>query len=805
IGDNDQERIEWTPLTDKLPTLAATTLDISQSSPNIMYLGTGEGFFNIDAAGGLGMFKTTDKGENWTLLEATAVEGFSDWRFINRLVIHPDNPDIVVAVTNGGIFRTEDGGKSFEKVYDSNSRVQDLRVNPTNFNIQFAAVNGAPILRSTDGGKTWEESLSLLVHGGSRIELAISASNPEVIWASVEGSGSRIFEQGANLIPVADLYRSTDGGDTWRFLDRTVDGFSTFFGNQGWYDNTILVHPFSPDTVYIAGVFRFKAWVDGEIAPTTVRVTGVSSFNNLTPFMNFFNFTANAAAGRLSLGYLNSDANDDVQDIAVEDMVSVEMRFGPGLTQMAHRYTVPPNGGTAGDGGAGIRFPEYIYADYVEVPFQVWDTDNNRQLMVSFRDQAADGQWSLIGGNTEGPGSTHSREYIFISKYDYNASAPKPELMENGGFRKGLMYFYWPFLVDGATWDPSAPSEGILDIDFVNEAVVRETYDIEPWENDVVHVDHHALIALPIDRAANEFHVLNGNDGGIAYSRNNGENWREGDATSGFNTSQFYDATKRTGFDMYLGGTQDNGTWASWNMANSRRGWRDMLGGDGFDVVWKGADSLMGSIQFNNVWRSTDGGKNWQAAGNIQDLGSQFLTSLSWTPKSGEAVFSISPQEGLLRSLDFGASWHTIRPAPNTEAWAPLAGRPSGKVRVSLADPSVVWGGHRLNVLGEGNQGMLRVSENALTPIPRAIGDSPPIMRPVNKATFAPTNIISGLATHPFTRATAYVMFSTYCWPKLIRTEDMGQTWEDLSGFAGSENCQSSNGFPNARVYDIEV
>ncbi|MCY4204224.1 MAG: T9SS type A sorting domain-containing protein [Bacteroidetes bacterium] len=797
IGDNDQERIEWTPLTDKLPTLAATTLDISQSNPDIMYLGTGEGFYNIDAAGGLGMFKTTDKGLNWVLLEATAVKGYSNWRYINRLVIHPDNPDIVVAVTNGGIFRTEDGGQSFEKVYSA--RVQDLKVNPTNFNTQFAAVNGGPILRSTDGGKTWEKSFSLLVHGGKRIELAISASNPEVIWASVEGSGSRNFKKGKTPIPVADLYRSTDGGDTWRFLDRTVNTLSTFLKTQGWYDNTILVHPFSPDTVYIGGVNRFKAWVDGDRAPTTVQVTGVNSFNNSVRFMGFFNFDANTAGGRLNLGYLNSDADDDVQDIAVEDMVSVEMRFGPGLTQMAHRYTVPSNRGT------GVSFLEYIYADYVEVPFQVWDTDNNRQLMVSFRDQAADGAWSLIRSNTSGPGSTHSREYIFISKYDYNASAPKPEFMENGGFRKGLMYFYWPYLRGGTTWDPSAPSTGTLDINFVNETIVKETYDIETWENDVVHVDHHAMIALPIDRSANEFYILNGNDGGIAYSRNGGENWREGDASPGFNTSQFYDATKRQGFDVYMGGMQDNGVWRSYNMANSRRGWRFLLAGDGLDVIWKGRDSLLVSSQYNNVWRSTDGWKsraqagidNWRGAG---DKGGQFLTSLSWTPKSGEAVFSISPKGGPLRSLDFGATWHRMH-----RPWIPFK-KLSGKIRVSLADPSVVWGGHRLNVRGNENQGLLHVSENALAP-QAALGVTNPVkMRPVNEATFAPPNVtISGLATHPSARATAYVMFSAYCWPKLIRTEDMGQTWEDLSGFAGSTNCQSSNGFPNARVYDIEV
>ena len=65
------------------------------------------------------------------------------------------------------------------------------------------------------------------------------------------------------------------------------------------------------------------------------------------------------------------------------ETTSIEIRFGPNLTQFAHRFSVPANGGTAGDGGAGIAFADYMYQDYVEVPFQVWDTDNNRQYIFS--------------------------------------------------------------------------------------------------------------------------------------------------------------------------------------------------------------------------------------------------------------------------------------------------------------------------------------------------------------------------------------------------------------------------------------
>ena len=796
IDDFDQEKVEWTPLTDDLPSLAASTLDISRNNPDVMYLGTGEGFGNIDASGGQGMFKTTDKGETWTHLAKTAVADDDDWRYINRLAVHPDNPNIVVVATNGAIFRTEDGGQTFSKVYNADGRVQDLRANPKNFNIQFATVHATAILRSTDGGKTWKESLNTFPYPPQRIEIAISQSNPEVIWASAEGSVGGRSVGLFTTQPVAELYRSIDGGDSWRFIDRSEDtdeGYSAYLGSQGWYDNTILVHPFSPDTAYLGGVTRWKAWVDGDTEATPMSTGNVNRFNNTAGFMEFVTFTgANAASGRLALGYLNSDPGDDVQDIKLGDMKSVEVRFGPGLTQKAHRFTVPPNGGTAGDGGAGIKLPEYVYADYVDVPFQVWDTDSNRQLMVSFRDQARDGQWSLIAQNTSGPGVSHSREYIMISKYDYNASAPNPNLSANGGLRKGLMYFFWPFLNEddeASRWDPNAPPPGIIDIDFSSAQILKEEYNMEPWENSTVHVDHHALVAVPTGN--NEFHILNGNDGGFAYSRDGGETWREGDGSAGYNTSQFYDATKRPGFQMYMGGTQDNGTWASYNNPNDRRGWREMLGGDGFDVIWKGADSLMGSIQFNTIQRSLNGGTSWEAAGNIGDWEGQFLTSLAWGPKSKEIVFSLSPVAGPLRSVNFGRTWHTIH-----RGWQRETG--SGKVRVSLTDPSVLWAGYRMQ--------RLYVSENALNPAPGPGVSDPVTMRRVNVPSWAPNSIITGLATHPWARSIAYVMFSASCRPKLLRTEDMGRTWENLSGFDNDpNNCESGNGFPNAKVWDIEV
>ena len=141
------------------------------------------------------------------------------------------------------------------------------------------------------------------------------------------------------------------------------------------------------------------------------------------------------------------------QTLRPEQTTSIEVRFGQG-GQMAHRFAVARDGGTGGDGGAGIPFSEYQYRDYVEVPFQVWDTDNNRQLMVSFRDQADDGMYNLIEFHTTGQRDDHSREYLLIHRYDYDANTPHSAIAANGGAVNGTMYFMWPVLIPEAIWNP---------------------------------------------------------------------------------------------------------------------------------------------------------------------------------------------------------------------------------------------------------------------------------------------------------------------------------------------------------------
>ena len=183
---------KWVPLTDDLPNLAVSALAMAGSDHDILYMGTGEGFRNGGAVSGAGIFKSTDRGGTWQQLMATATD--PDFRWVNRLAVDPDNADVVVAATNAGIFWTENGGMSWTGALtrgcaDYSGRVQDLQAQPANFSIQIATVNcqwlpsPSAIVRSTDGGKTWERAFEM--SNAARMEIAWSPSNPDVVYASM--------------------------------------------------------------------------------------------------------------------------------------------------------------------------------------------------------------------------------------------------------------------------------------------------------------------------------------------------------------------------------------------------------------------------------------------------------------------------------------------------------------------------------------------------------------------------------------------------------------------------------------------
>ena len=199
----------WEPLFDDQPTGSIGAIAVAASDPNIIYVGTGAGIIRPDLATGDGIYKSTDAGKTWTHL------GLRDSQMTAQIEVDPHDPNRLFVASLGhpygpnperGIYRSTNGGASFEKVLykDEYTSGNDVRIDPTDPNTVYATLwqqqqgfyeNGAfggtdgGIFKSTDGGTTWKK-----LAGGLppiiEANLAIAPSNPKIIYATVAAGGA---------------------------------------------------------------------------------------------------------------------------------------------------------------------------------------------------------------------------------------------------------------------------------------------------------------------------------------------------------------------------------------------------------------------------------------------------------------------------------------------------------------------------------------------------------------------------------------------------------------------------------------
>ncbi len=255
----------WHPLTDKEPFTSIGAIAVSDSDHNTIYVGTGEACIRGNITYGDGVWKSVDGGRSWKHV------GLEDSRHVGAVAIHPSNPNVAYVAALGhaygpnaerGIFRTTDGGASWQKVLyvDDKTGGIDVVLDPHNPSTVYAAMwqvvrtpwsltSGGPgsgLFRSTDGGNTWKRLEGHGLPDGilGKIGVSVSGADSNRVYALIEAKDGGLF-------------RSDDGGDTWTHVNDDER-----FRQRAWYFTHIYADPKAEDTVYVLNTGAFRS-VDG--------------------------------------------------------------------------------------------------------------------------------------------------------------------------------------------------------------------------------------------------------------------------------------------------------------------------------------------------------------------------------------------------------------------------------------------------------------------------------------------------------------------------------------------------------------
>lgn len=634
VWKTENAGISWENISDghfNVGTIGA--IGVAESDPNVIYVGTGEApIRGVTTSRGDGMYKSTDAGATWTHV------GLPDAGQIARVIVHPRDPDLVYVAVQGqiwgpseerGVYRSRDGGATWEAVLqvDEETGATDLSMDPTNPRILYAAMwehgrkpwfvksggTAGGIFKSTDGGDSWERLGGGLPELIGKIGIDVSASNPNRVYAIVEGE----LDKGG-------LYRSDDYGKTWALMNG-----DRILWTRAWYYCHLKADPLDENTVYVLNAPFMKSidggvtfekrstphgdhqdhWINpdnslnminGNDGGATVTFDGGESWSSIMnqPTGQFYRVTTDNQWPYRIYGAQQDNSTVSIASRRFDGGIGEDDFFDVGGGESAHIAFDPDD-------------PQLIYASSINGTLTEFDRENERLRQIKPYPEYVFGQ--------------QSKEL----KYRTNWNAPVAVSPQD----PRVVYFGAQKLLRsndrGVTWEEISP-------DLTKNEKDKQGWNGGPLNPENVGAEFYGALFYIVESPHESGTIWVGSDDGLLHlTRNNGESWK--DVTPGD-----------------LKGAQINAIEISPHDAGT---------------VYVAVTGYKMNDFHPYIYKGTDYGRNWERID--QDLPEGNFVRVVREDPEREGLLYAGTEGGMFVSFDGGGSWQSLAlnlpPVPITD------------------------------------------------------------------------------------------------------------------------------------------